>query len=343
MHYDVIIVGAGPAGLSCAAKLSANNVSTLIVERNDKIGNKVCAGGITYSGLLKTVPASLIEKSFSDQYVFSRLQNIVVSEKFPIIATVNREKLGQYMAKTAVSKGAKILTSSVVRAIEKNTLHILDKKKNETFTADFSFLVGADGSSSIVRRHLGLPFEKTGFGINYQIPGSAINMEWHLHSRYFKSGYSWIFPHRQTISIGAYIAEKSHSAAELKKDLCSWAKSRGIDLTKYKCQAGVINYDYRGWQFNNVFLIGDAGGFVSALTGEGIYPAILSGEAAAAKIIYPDKKLPHLYKLLKKHRAFSKMVDVSSKNTFTSAIMAEMGVALLRAKLVKFTALEMGH
>lgn len=343
MHYDVIIVGAGPAGLACAAKLSANKLSTLIVERSNVIGRKVCAGGITYSGLLKTVPESLIEKSFSQQHVSSRLQNIVVSEKFPIIATVNRRKLGLFMAETAISNGAQILTSSVVRAIEENKLHILDRKKNETFTARFSYLIGADGSSSIVRRYLGLPFDKVGFGINYQIPGTTENMEWHLHSRYFKNGYSWIFPHRQTISIGAYIAGKNNSAAELKNNLCLWAASRGINLTHHKCQAGVINYDHQGWQFNNIFLVGDAGGFASALTGEGIYPAILSGEAAAEKILHPNTKFPHLDKLLRKHRTFTRFVDLSSINAFTSATMAEIGVALLRGKLVKFTALEMGH
>jgi flavin-dependent dehydrogenase len=45
--YDVVIIGAGPAGLNCAKKLSEADKTVLLVEKNTEIGPKVCAGGIT--------------------------------------------------------------------------------------------------------------------------------------------------------------------------------------------------------------------------------------------------------------------------------------------------------
>ena len=45
--YDVIIVGAGPAGLSCAEVLAKGGKSVLVLEKNNEVGPKICAGGLT--------------------------------------------------------------------------------------------------------------------------------------------------------------------------------------------------------------------------------------------------------------------------------------------------------
>ncbi|MDY6972321.1 MAG: NAD(P)/FAD-dependent oxidoreductase, partial [Thermodesulfobacteriota bacterium] len=47
--YDVIIIGAGPGGLSCAGELVKSNKSVLLLEKNNIIGPKICAGGIRES------------------------------------------------------------------------------------------------------------------------------------------------------------------------------------------------------------------------------------------------------------------------------------------------------
>ena len=45
--FDIIIIGAGPGGLECAIQLNNSNLSVLIIEKNDIIGPKICAGGLT--------------------------------------------------------------------------------------------------------------------------------------------------------------------------------------------------------------------------------------------------------------------------------------------------------
>lgn len=342
MHYDVIIVGAGPAGLSCAAKLAQNGINTLVIERKSVIGPKVCAGGITWSGLINIIPQNLIERTFLSQYITTRFQNLRVEDTNPIIATVNRKKLGQYMAEVAKTNNATVLTSASLRSIDSKSISILNLKTRKTQKYYYDFLVGADGSSSMVRRYLGIPSEKAGIGINYEIEGYYKNMEWHLNGRFFKNGYGWIFPHSKTISVGAYIDKNGLSPLQLKKRLVVWAKENEFDLNLEKCSSGLINYDYRGWQFGNVFLVGDAGGFASALTGEGIYPAIISGESAAQRILNPLCSLERIKRLEKKHKRFSSMVKLTSNNALLSSVIAEIGVLALRTKLIDSTVLEMG-
>ena len=46
-HYDVVVVGAGPAGLRCGTILAKSGAKVLILERKLHTGDKVCAGGIT--------------------------------------------------------------------------------------------------------------------------------------------------------------------------------------------------------------------------------------------------------------------------------------------------------
>lgn len=341
MHYDVLIVGGGPAGLSCGRYLADKNVKTLIIERKDVIGPKSCAGGITWSGLIREVPESLIEQSFPLQYVKTDLQSTKIEEKIPIIATVNRKSLGQYMQKLAKEAGAHILTSHSLRDFSRNEAVILNSVSNSVKKITFDYLVGADGSTSNIRKYLGLPVKNVGIGINYQIQGTYSKMEWHLRHHYFQNGYGWIFPHSDSISIGAYVDNKMMGAGILQQNLIRWAAEKGFDLTGEKCTAGLINYDYRGFHFDNYFLVGDAAGLSSALTGEGIYPAIRSGQEIAKMIMYPSYTSEVLQQIIRRQKRFAKIVRITSKNRVISAFLSELGLLALRTKLVKFNSLEM--
>lgn len=343
MSYDVIIVGAGPGGLACAAITAENGLKTLVVERKTIIGTKVCAGGVTWNGLVQRVPAELMEGQWPTQHVFTRLQKFSVSAKAPIIATVNRQKLGRQMAEKAQQAGAEIRLGCQVRSITDHAVTLVDKATQKIEQHTCTCLVGADGSSSLVRRHLGIPVAAIGIGINYQLPGSSPRMEWHLDSRFFAGGYGWVFPHRQTTSIGAYVDARVMKARDLQKNLLAWGEQAGHALARYKAEAGNINFDYRGYRFDNTFLVGDAAGLASALTGEGIYPAIVSGEEVA-RCILDAKYIPHgLQRMIKNHHRHRKMVTLLGKSPFITTLLAEALAAALRVRLLDFSAAEMAR
>jgi menaquinone-9 beta-reductase len=343
MHFQVVIIGAGPAGLACAKVLSQDGVKTLLIDKKKEIGSKVCAGGLTWSGLAQTIPQDLIERSFPVQHITTRLQDISVQSPTPIIVTVNRKRLGRFMLEQAIACGTEILLATRLVEVSDHTLTLFNTPTNKHIQVTFDYLVGADGSNSLVRRYLALPSLKMGIGINYQIPGQRDKMEWHLDSSYFKNGYGWIFPHHQTLSVGAYVDRAVMKAQELKHNLIRWADSLEIDLTDKKCAAEYINFDYQGWNFGHIFLAGDAAGLASALTGEGIYPAVVSGEMAARKIMDPNCNLAPINRLLRKQRLHANMAHLTGKNRFANTLLSELAVFGLRVGILNFRQLEMAE
>ena len=334
-HFDVIIVGAGPGGLACARSLARDGAKTLVLERKLRVGPKVCGGGITWDGLIREVPPELLERTFNRQLIFSNYQRIDYRRKNPIIATVNRETLGRWMLENAAAAGTEVRTGWRVGRIAK---HFLQATTSEGDTRELAFdhLVGADGSSSLVRRSLKIPSIRQGIGINYQVDGRYDQMEWHLNYKLFGNGYGWIFPHRDSVSIGAYQPTRTSSPARLKQQLLTWAGAKGFDLADTPGRAELINYDYRGHRFGNRWLVGDAAGLASGLTGEGINPAIVSGRAVARTIIDPDYPANEITEMLKKQRRHREIVDLSGLGPTTCTLLMESLLVMLRLRLVDF-------
>lgn len=341
MRVEDVIIGGGPAGLACAKELAKAGRKVLVVDKKRTIGTKVCAGGITWSGLIQTVPEHLIEQSFAEQHIYTRIQHAKVQARQPIIATVNRENLGRFMAEDAQAHGARIVSATQVISIDDQKISVRNRDTGEEYDIFYTTLVGADGSNSLVRRYLGLPCNHFGIGINYQIPGKCDVMEWHMDSRYFTNGYGWIFPHKETISIGAYVDHRVMLAGRLKTNLLNWAASKGYRLENFPCQAERINFDYRGWKFGATFLAGDAAGFASALTGEGIYPAIVSGREIAKTVLDSNHPEAAMNDIIKKQQRFAKLVMFTGRHRQFNKVAAEITALALRSKLINFSSFEM--
>ncbi|HBI15195.1 MAG TPA: NAD(P)/FAD-dependent oxidoreductase [Desulfobulbaceae bacterium] len=333
--FEVIIVGGGPGGLSCARTLAEAGVRVMLLERKKTIGRKVCAGGITWDGLIQRVPENLIERSFTEQRIFSNWQEVCFRRKLPIIATINREQLGRWMRDEAVKAGAEVRTGCNVREIQDQHVIVTDEQ-GKTFSLGWGQLVGADGSSSLVRRHLKIPSEKMGVGMNYQARGSYEHMEWHLNTGLFRNGYGWVFPHRETVSIGAYRPQTGIPPVRFKKRLLRWAESKGFRLDEVPAQAELINFDFRGFEFGKVWLVGDAAGLASGLTGEGIHPAIVSGETVARKIIDPNDPAAEIARMVTKQQRHQRIVDLAAGSAANCTLLMEALVLLLRLRLINF-------
>ncbi len=341
-NTEILVIGGGPGGLACATLLAQKGAKVVLVERKTTIGPKVCAGGITWDGLIKHVPPTLIEREFPKQHIVTCWQRIAVVEKNPIIATISRERLGQWMATQAEAAGVTLLTGTRALSLDKNRA-LLESQGGRRIILGFDHLVGADGANSLVRRHLGLPSSAMGIGLNCMLPGQHPRMEWHLHTGRFGSGYGWIFPHSEMVSIGAYNDVNNLSAPVLKKRLLAWAAQQGFRLNPDTIRAGLVNFDYRGIRFDRTWLVGDAAGLASGLTGEGIYPALVSGQVVARMILDPQYAAAELKGLVKKQRQHRQMVALAGKNPLLCRLLMETMVLFLRLKILDFHTLEMAE
>jgi geranylgeranyl reductase len=333
--FSVIIIGAGPGGLACARILAEHGLDVLVLERKPVAGPKVCGGGITWDGLIKRVPENLIDGAFPKQYIRSNYQQCIIKAADPIVATIRREILGDWMYRQAQDAGAVIKTSCPVYKITSDTV--------ETSLGSFRYryLIGADGSSSIVRKYLKLATNKVGVGIHFRVPGHFDRMEWHLNDTLFKNGYGWIFPFKNMASVGVYGTKPYSNARKMLGNLVRWADLQNITVTGLKPRAGLINFDYCGWHFNNIMLIGDAAGLASGLTGEGMYPALVSGETAARTIINPEYDCMELKSIIKKQQKNLRLVEFSAKNRLVNIATMEILILALRLGFIPFSVLEM--
>jgi geranylgeranyl reductase len=309
--YDVLIVGAGPAGLFSAEHLAGSGLSVLVLEKNDVPGDKICAGGLTEKDLeLLPVPEELIEVRMNESVLKAPLVTMRTNHPKPVLFTVDRRRLGAWQAERVRAKGIEVRTSTPVKEIAKDHVVTAGGEK-----IGYRYLVGADGPTSLVRRFLRLPVEQRIFTLQYRIPWKEKpRFEIHMNARYFHSWYGWLFPHDGELVAGTGGDPRYVSPQWMKKRFHKWLRKNGIDISGAVYESFPISYDYRGWDFDPVFLAGEAAGLASGLTGEGIYQALVSGKVVAEKITGKRDKFPELDQILRYNAIQHKFMKVLIKS-----------------------------
>ncbi|MBR9681381.1 MAG: NAD(P)/FAD-dependent oxidoreductase [Candidatus Altiarchaeota archaeon] len=327
--YETVIVGAGPAGLTCAEVLGKGNKEVLVLEKGNVIGNKICAGGMSTKDL--RLPKKIIQRKFNGIVLNTARQRVEVNTKSPFLMTVNRGDLGKFMATKVRKVGVEIRTKSRVTKIEKNCLTV-----NDTQKIKFKNLIGADGPTSIVRTKLGLPTKRAHLAFQYIVPKKFKTLEIFFDFKKFGAMYAWIFPHKSETSIGsgyclcndAGLTKFGMTPKLMKENFDQWFKEQYDGRARF--EAGLINYDYRGHDFGNRFLIGEAAGLVSGFTGEGIFFAIESGKDVAERIITGKQTYSRIKHLMWIKGAHERLLRAVGKNNLVSKVLVGSAPLLLR-------------
>lgn len=324
--YDIVIIGAGPAGLRCAEMLANSSFKVLVLEKNTEIGPKVCAGGLTGKGMdYLQLPDEMIEFKFNQIKLQVNHIPAIIKHHRNFAYTIDRKEFGHWqLSKISNVKNIEIRTNARVTEITPEYISVNDEK------IQYKTLVGADGSNSIVRRYLGLKTEKVVAAFHYVIPTDRYkDFELYFQPRKFHAGYVWIFPHKNYVSIGAGCDAKSFPASKLKENFHQWLKKHDIDITNAKYEAFPINADYQGYKFGNVYLLGDAAGLASGFTGEGIYQALISGEEIAKQILDPDYE-PDFRRILRNLKYHDHLYALSNKWGKVRVLLYYAGMFLMK-------------
>ncbi|HAT74269.1 MAG: Monooxygenase, FAD-binding:FAD dependent oxidoreductase [Candidatus Moranbacteria bacterium GW2011_GWF2_36_839] len=328
--YDIIIIGAGPAGLNAAKILGDAGRKVLLLEKNSEIGPKICAGGLTRKSIrYLNLPEEIIDYKYNE--IIFNSPHFRSSIKFDDIFfyTVDRKNLGQWQLEKINRAFVDVRTNTHVVRIEKDFVIT-----NENQKIKFDFLIGADGSNSIVRRHLKLKTRLAGVAIQYKLPlGAFKDFEIFMHSKFFGAWYSWIFPHKDHISIGYGYPQKLFSPIKAQKKFEHWAQSKNIDLKTATREAFLINCDYRGFRFGNIFLSGDSAGMADSFTGEGIYQALVSGEDIAKIILDKNHRPKKIRAVIREKRIHEAMLILIICSWFFRDLVFDGITLLVRIKL----------
>jgi geranylgeranyl reductase len=318
---EIVIVGAGPGGLAAAKLLAEAGKDVLVLEKNEIPGLKVCAGGLSELDIRHGIPKSILERSF--KRVLLNLEGITlpIADSKPLLYTVRRTTLGKFQAKQAQKAGSKIRYNAKVTEIGKNFVKIGKEK------VSFKFLIGADGSNSIVRKYLRLKSDKIAVAMEYEIKGNFKDLEVVFNKKMFGSLYAWVFPYKKSAMIGSG-SHKELSASEIRKNLDKWCMERGYEINNI--MAAPINCSYEGFKFDNIFLIGDAAGLTSALTGKGIGPAIVSGEEVARGILNQYYDFPGIRELVRFNKRQLELRNFISNHPYFTRFCYSLMPALIR-------------
>lgn len=283
-RYDVVVVGAGPAGSAAAASLARQGISVLLLEARTLPRDKPCGGGITARArrhLRVPIDDLVLARARSVQIrVGSHFSTLLHSTRSEIWF-VRRSELDLRLAQDAARQGAVLHDGEPVVAVEVNdAVRVISER--DSYTA--RVLVGADGAESKVARWLGLGRpSRWMIGLEGEAADAGSRGADAIVDFSAPGGYAWLFPRGDSCNIGVATFSPAY-APELRGRLTRFAAETGIRPTDGFAPRGhrVPTGFPRGPLHSGVaMLAGDAAGTADPLFGEGISYALLSGQLAA--------------------------------------------------------------
>ena len=295
--YDLIVVGAGPAGASAARTAAQHGLKTLLIEKDQIPRNKLCGGGVTSKVLAKLdfkLPDELIEcKAKATRMHVGESQYHFEADR-TIVYMTSRSKFDAFLADKAVETGAELIDHSPVYGIEVTKSHVEVKTPNGSFSS--KILIGADGMSGPTAR-AGRLYERwlphqVAYAIESEVPvGEGAVQAFLSDCAYFDmyfgvspAGYGWVFPKDDhlTVGVGCRLSRLRDARGLFEGFVRRIPELVGVPIPKPQAHliplGGAAKVPIAT---DRILLAGDCAGFAEPLLGEGIYFAIWGGQIAA--------------------------------------------------------------
>ncbi len=285
--YDVVIVGAGPAGSSAARAAARKGVRVLLIDRRERIGVPVqCAELVSrwISRYATLSSDSLVQTTETMKTHLSdgKSPDRTYEMKSPGYV-LDRSLFDKELAASAVSAGAEISVGT--KAIGLSSRGVWVEKDSKKMDVPSTVIIGADGVHSTISRWAGLPSMKTVVALQYEVanPRPQNQAEVFIHPD-FEGGYAWFFPKGKTANAGLGVvpAKTALLSVLLGEFLDRLAELKGfpaIDILG-KTGGSVPCEGPRQTVLKNILLAGDAAGHAHPITGAGILNAVVGGEMA---------------------------------------------------------------
>lgn len=317
--YDVVIIGAGPAGCACAHQLSGQGLSIVILEKESFPRDKICGDGLTADignqlylmneGLGQRFEA-MAEKNPSHGVRFYAPNQKHVDISY---TTLEKPRAGFYVSKrvdfdnflyeeTKTMPDVDILENHTAKQFDFHQDSVSVTTNQGIFTG--KMVVGADGAHSVINKQINkakIDREHYSAGIRQYFENvECLPDNHHMEVHFYKEilpGYLWIFPlpnGNANVGMGILSSVVSKKKIDLKekfntllathpnlKDRFKHAKPTD-SIRGFGLPLGSKKMTRSGDRY---LLLGDAASLIDPFTGEGIGNALRSGRVAAAHIL----------------------------------------------------------
>jgi geranylgeranyl reductase family protein len=296
--YDVLVVGAGPAGSAAAIKCAEEGLSTLLIDRAALGRHKPCAG------ILPTVATYVLDE------LGLELSSTVLSEPSELgifyvppsgrasggelknyrVFNLERDFFDRWLVEKAVEAGVHLQTETTLLTLnQREQVEAALKTGNSVSKVKVGYVVGADGAHSTVRRYLeGEHKQQTVLTVMQEYwegGGEFGNYFYTILNTKITPTYGYLLKKRGNLIVGTGSTEPKQAVTSL-RSLKDWL-GKEFDfkpIVLKKREVGFLPYGDCYLGCGKILLVGDAAGLCNRFSGEGIRFALESGIAAAEAI-----------------------------------------------------------
>lgn len=297
-RYETIVAGAGPAGIMAAAQ-AAKKGSVLVAEASTLPRNKSCGGMLneyaqSFLAPFGTIPEKIRLQPRHVDFRYVDWDRRIRKPTALTFLNVDRPGFDSWLL-THLPDNVHVIEGSPVETFESADDHVKVhlSVEGESVTVECDHLVGADGARSLVRRALG-----SGSVSTYVTLQDWVKLEGELEP-YFDCiymrnigdcfAYGYVVPKGDTAIVGSVYYPKTKRPHEKQDQAIDILRSRMPQLGESQRREAWVALQVRSISDvvpgqGRVLLAGEAGGFMSPTSGEGISYALNSGMLAGKAI-----------------------------------------------------------
>ncbi|WP_173317528.1 geranylgeranyl reductase family protein [Streptomyces fulvorobeus] len=292
--WDVVVVGAGPAGASAAYAAAVAGRRVLLLEKAELPRYKTCGGGIigfSRDSLPPGFELPLRDRvhavTFSLNGKFARTRR----SRRMLFGLINRPEFDAGLVEHAQKAGAELRTGVAVVRVEQHGSAVPDRRTvavvltgGETVLA--RAVVGADGSAGRIGAHVGVKLDQVDLGLEAEIPvpetvaedwAGRVLIDWGP----MPGSYGWVFPKGDTLTVGVISARGDGAGTKrYLEDFIARLGLAGFEPTISSGHLTRCRSDDSPLSRGRVLVCGDAAGLLEPWTREGISFALRSGRLA---------------------------------------------------------------
>jgi geranylgeranyl reductase family protein len=334
--YDIIVVGAGPAGCRTAELIAKKGYEVLVFEEHSQIGKPVQCTGLV-SRRIGKLPKEIVINKIKKARFYSGKEYFEAKSKH-FVNVIDREGYDKYLAKRAKAKGVKFKLGT--RFLDfKNDIVKINRGVYET-----KILVGADGPNSSVAKSVGLKLTNNIlFAMQSTVEGNfeSDTVELHFGSKASPGLFAWVVPeNEETARVGLMVDRNPNKYFE--KFL-----TKRIGKVKRKNAFGdIIRYGLIACSASErVLLVGDAACQIKPFSAGGIVYGQIGAKYAAEACIkaletndfsknfllnnYDKKWKKELEGPIKKGLLFKKIFSKISDSHYSFSLVKKLGISKL--------------